>query len=304
MSSDPDLQRPYLTGGDLYVESAVKVYGERYGMKYEQFLEADDSTWRERGLPKHPRKLFKQGLLATMYETSGFGLASMLDISKEDGEQFIADFHHNFPAAYQYAKDSIAFVDKYGYCLTMGGRKRRFPEYNYTDKRSGKPVTVPRHTVLAKQYQALTAKAERILGRPVGNVWQEKDLPYSLRSELGTISTYYNKNVRQIVNARTQGTAAEIMKIAMIRLYELIKQKGTEWKLIATIHDEVLLEVPETITAEEFAEIEDCMVNAVKLDIPLKTDIAVMKRWSEDVTLAEYLEKGLACFDSAGWAVS
>ena len=45
------------------------------------------------------------------------------------------------------------------------------------------------------------------------------------------------------------------------------------------------------------------MVNAVKLDIPLKTDIAVMRRWSEDVTLAEYLEKGMDCFDAEGWKI-
>ncbi len=89
----------------------------------------------------------------------------------------------------------------------------------------------------------------------------------------------------------------------MIRLHKLIAEKGSEWKLIATIHDEVLLEVPDDLTVEEFAEIEDCMVNAVKLDIPLKTDIAVMRRWSEDVTLAEYLDKGLGCFDAEGWKI-
>lgn len=303
MSGDPDLQKPYLTGGDLYVDSAVKVYGQRYSMEREQFLEADDVTWRQRGLPKHPRKMFKQGLLATMYETSGFGLSTMLDISPEDGEQFIEDFHSNFPAAYQYAKDSIAYVDEYGYCLTMGGRKRRFGEYTFTDKKTKETVKVPRHTVLAKTYHELKQRAERIVGHPIKNVWAERDLPYKLRSELGFVTKFYNKNVRQIVNARTQGTAAEIMKVAMIRLHKLIAEKSSEWKLIATIHDEVLLEVPDDLTVEEFAEIEDCMVNAVKLDIPLKTDIAVMRRWSEDVTLAEYLDKGLSCFDAEGWKI-
>ena len=185
----------------------------------------------------------------------------------------------------------------------MGGRKRRFGEYTFTDKKTKETVKVPRHTVLAKTYHELKQRAERIVGHPIKNVWAERDLPYKLRSELGFVTKFYNKNVRQIVNARTQGTAAEIMKVAMIRLHKLIAEKGSEWKLIATIHDEVLLEVPDDLTVEEFAEIEDCMVNAVKLDIPLKTDIAVMRRWSEDVTLAEYIEKRLDCFDAEGWKI-
>lgn len=262
MSGDPDLQRPYLTGGDLYVDAAVKVYGKRYSMQRDQFLEADDETWRQRGLPKHPRKMFKQGLLATMYETSAYGLSTMLDISKEDGQQFIDDFHSNFPAAYQYAKDSLAFVDKHGYCTTMFGRKRRFPN----------------HKSIAQQI-----KYER--------GWTP------LKSE-------YNSVHRQVVNARTQGTAAEIMKVAMIRMDRLMQNLGSEWKLIATVHDELLLEVPDTITVEQFKQIEEAMVGAVKLDIPLKTDIAVMKRWSEDVPLEEYLQKGQSCFDEAGWKVA
>lgn len=302
MSKDPLLQRPYLKGGDLYVESAVKIYGERYDMQYEQFLEADDVTWRSKGLPKHPRKMLKQGLLATIYETSGFGLSTMLDISVEDGEQFITDFHENFPTAHQYAKDSIEFVDNNSFCLTRFGRKRRFAEYSFTDKKTGERVNVPRHSDLAKSYHQLSAQAEAILGHPVNNVWQE-DLPYKLKQQLGWYTRFYNKNVRMIVNARTQGSAAEIMKIAMIKMFKLFKELGDEFELIGTLHDEVLLLIPENSSAEVFSKIEEAMVTAVKLDVPLKTDIAVMKRWAEDVTLAEWLQKGTACFNERGFAV-
>lgn len=285
MSADHDLQRPYLTGGDLYVESALKLYGEKYNMRYEQFLEADDVTWRERGLPKHPRKLFKQGLLATMYETSAYGLSTMLDISVEEGQQFIDDFHANFPTAYQYAKDSIAFVDEHGYCITMNGRKRRFPN----------------HVKIAKQYHSLMRRAERIVGHRIKNIWQEQGVPYKLKQQIAPLAKDYNTVIRQVVNARTQGSAAEIMKLAMVKLDAYLNSKGPEWKLIGTIHDEVLIEVPQSITAQEFGEVESCMLSAITLDIPLKTDIAVMQRWSEDVPLAEFLQKGMDCFDSDGF---
>lgn len=287
MSGDKLLQEPYISGGDLYCQAAFKVYGDRYNLKYEQFLEVDDVSWREVGLPKHPRKLFKQGLLATMYNTSAFGLSSLLDISVEEAQQFIDDFHRNFPTAYQYAKDSIAFVDQNGYCETLHGRKRRFPD----------------HVKVAKEYHRLKQQAVKVLGRDFSNVWQEKALPYKLKQQLGAVSKSYNTVVRQIVNARTQGTAAEIMKLGMIHLQKFLDEKGSEWKMIATIHDEVLLEVPESITEKDFEAIEYCMTSAVALAVPLKTDIAVMRRWSEDVTLQEWLEKGADCFDSEGWKV-
>lgn len=302
LSKDPDLQKSYIEGGDLYVDSALKVYGKRYNMTHDQFLEVDDETWRTRGLPKHPRKMLKQGLLATIYSTSAHGLHTMLDISVEDGQQFIDDFHENFPVATKYAEDSVAFVDMHGYCLTMNGRKRRFPEFNTTDRKTGETIKVPRHTVLAKKYRDLSERAERILGRPVGNnVWQEKDLPYRLRSELGFVSRYYNQNVRMIVNAQVQGSAAEILKLNMIAMQNYLESKGPEWKMIATIHDEVLIEVPQSITEKELHELGACMTEIVKLDVPLGVDIAVMRRWSEDATLDEFFAEGYDCFDERGF---
>ena len=93
------------------------------------------------------------------------------------------------------------------------------------------------------------------------------------------------------------------MKYAMIKMHNYLTSKGAEWKMIATVHDEVLIEVPDSITEQEFKELESCMITATTLDIPLKTDIAVMKRWAEDVTLAEWLQKGSSCFDERGFAV-
>lgn len=301
MSKDPLLQRPYIQGGDLYVESAIKLYGERYNMEYSQFLESDDQTWRDRGLPKHPRKMFKQGLLATMYETSAHGLSTMLDISVEDGQQFIDDFHSNFPTAHQYAKDSISFVDKNSYSETMFGRKRRYGSFKYTDKKTKETTVVQKHSDLYKQMTHLQSQAERILGHPVTNVWKEKKLPYKLKQELGFVSRMYNMNVRQIVNARTQGTAAEILKLSMIAMNNLLKQWGSEWQMIGTIHDEVLVEVPDSITEEQFTQLERCLTHTVKLDIPLKVDTEVAIRWGQGVPKSEYLEKGLQCWTDKGW---
>jgi DNA polymerase I len=86
---------------------------------------------------------------------------------------------------------------------------------------------------------------------------------------------------RQATNARIQGSAAIQTKLVMAELYKLVQRKG--WRLLATIHDEILLYVPLAITPEEVIEIEDIMVNTVKLRVPSKTDIEAGTRWGESV---------------------
>lgn len=285
MSGDESLQRPYVKGGDLYAESAFKTYGKKYDMKYEQFLESDDVTWREKGLPMHGRQLFKRGLLSTMYNTSAFGLSTMLDISQDEAQQFIDDFHENFPLAAQYSKDCIAFVDKHGYCLTMGGRKRRFPG----------------HVAVATQYHRLMSQAERIVGHKITNIWQEKRVPRDLKQQIGPLAKEYNTVVRQIVNARTQGSAAELMKDALIAVDKLFAEGGRVNQIVGTVHDSMVLLVKDDITPEYLELLRQTMIGVAHMDIPMKADLAVSLRYGNDVPLAEWLEKGYDCFDSNGF---
>lgn len=285
MSGDPALQKPYLEHDDLYVISALKMYGERYNMVKENFLEADDTTWRERGLPLHPRQLFKRGLLSTMYNTSAHGLSTMLDLPVEDAQQFIDDFNASFPVASKYGKDCVEFVDKHGYCLTMGGRKRRFPN----------------HVNTARVYHSLMAKAERIVGHKVTNIWHEK-LPYALKQQLGPVARDYNAVVRQVVNARTQGSAAELMKDALVAMDSLFEQQGRFNQIVGTVHDSMVLLVRDDLTPDDFEVLRDTMTGVASLDIPVEVDIAVSLRYGNDVPLAEWLEKGYDCFDENGFA--
>lgn len=88
---------------------------------------------------------------------------------------------------------------------------------------------------------------------------------------------------RQSTNARIQGSASEQTKLVMIRANKVLKEMSTStrrFELLATIHDEVLFQVPEDVTKEEVAVIEDIMINTVKLkNVPSKTDIEIGKCW-------------------------
>lgn len=86
---------------------------------------------------------------------------------------------------------------------------------------------------------------------------------------------------RIALNAPIQGTAADIIKIAMIKLFEYLEDNNLKSKLILQVHDELILEVPK----EELALMEEMvpkiMNSAYKLKVALKTDYDVGKTWYE-----------------------
>ena len=86
---------------------------------------------------------------------------------------------------------------------------------------------------------------------------------------------------RVAINAPIQGTAADIMKIAMIELYKQMKNKKLESKLLLQIHDELLLEVKEDEKEQVKEILLNSMENAMKLTVPLKVDLSVANNWYE-----------------------
>jgi DNA polymerase-1 len=96
-----------------------------------------------------------------------------------------------------------------------------------------------------------------------------------------TNASQRNREEREAVNAPIQGTAADIIKIAMIRLPSTLKQKGLKAKLLLQVHDELILECPQTEMMDTAVTVRDVMENAFKLSIPLATDTRWGKNWGE-----------------------
>ena len=86
---------------------------------------------------------------------------------------------------------------------------------------------------------------------------------------------------REAINAPIQGTAADIMKVAMIRLPAALREAGLEAKVLLQVHDELLLECPEKELDETVAVTRNIMEGAFKLDIPLETDASYGKNWGK-----------------------
>ena len=83
---------------------------------------------------------------------------------------------------------------------------------------------------------------------------------------------------RAACNAPLQGTAADIMKLAMIKVYKKLKEKRYKSKLIVQVHDELLLDV----YPDEKEEIENLVKEGMELDQPLKVPLVVNLSWGEN----------------------
>tara|TARA_Y100000031_G_scaffold103504_1_gene113543 strand:+ start:17895 stop:20669 length:2775 start_codon:yes stop_codon:yes gene_type:complete len=86
---------------------------------------------------------------------------------------------------------------------------------------------------------------------------------------------------RAAINAPLQGTAADIMKLAMHKIFKALKEKKLDTKLLLQVHDELILEVPEEEVDTVTALVKDIMESVVRFDIPLIAEAGTAHSWAE-----------------------
>ena len=84
---------------------------------------------------------------------------------------------------------------------------------------------------------------------------------------------------RAAMNTPIQGTAADIMKIAMIKVFNKLKEEKLNAQLLLQIHDELLIECKIEEKEKVKQILKECMENAVKLDIPLEVEVSEADNW-------------------------
>jgi DNA polymerase-1 len=90
-----------------------------------------------------------------------------------------------------------------------------------------------------------------------------------------------NREEREAVNAPIQGTAADIMKIAMLRVPQELKNAGLSGRMLLQVHDELVLECPQEELKTTADLVQKVMENAYTLSIPLHTDARFGLNWGE-----------------------
>ena len=84
---------------------------------------------------------------------------------------------------------------------------------------------------------------------------------------------------RMALNTPIQGTAADIIKLAMIKIYNVLKEKKYKTKLLIQVHDELIFDIPNSEFNEVKKLIQDTMENIYKLKVPLKVSIEFGQNW-------------------------
>jgi len=86
---------------------------------------------------------------------------------------------------------------------------------------------------------------------------------------------------RLAINTPLQGTAADLIKLAMLEADKLLKKKHPQARLLLQIHDELIFEAPDEEIHPLSVEVKKIMEHVIKLKVPLSTHISIGKNWGE-----------------------
>jgi DNA polymerase-1 len=118
------------------------------------------------------------------------------------------------------------------------------------------------------------ARRDRAVSTMLGRVRQLPDIG----SSNGRARSF---SERIAVNTPVQGSAADIIKLAMLDVDRVIAERGLRARMILQVHDELLFDLPEEELDEMKEIVRHCMEDALQIDVPLKVDMGVGTNWLE-----------------------
>ncbi len=184
-----------------------------------------------KGMPAEVRRRAKAINFGIIYGISAFGLANQLSIPREEAAAYIRKYFERFPGIRDYMEATKEYCRKYGYVVTLFGRKCHYPE-----------IKAPNPSVRAF-------------------------------------------NERAAINARLQGTAADIIRRAMIRMEPALAKKKLGAQMLLQVHDELVFEVADGEVDKTLPVIkqvmEDAPMPAVSLSVPLAVEASAAHNWDE-----------------------
>ena len=283
---DPQMYNTFMEGKDLYSEIASKAFNK----SYEECLEfnEDGTTYKE---GKERRTQAKSILLGVLYGRGVDSIAEQLNCTPQKAQQIKDSVFRGFPAIKQFEKDSLQMAEDIGYVTTIAGRKRRLPELQLDEYEfKWKNGVAPDNDVLdfdSDEEQEIPDKTIRKYLTRLHNCKRFKDKKriFEQANEEGIWIVDNGEKIadatRQCVNARIQGSASDLTKLAMIELNNNERLKELGFRLLIPVHDEVIAECPEENVKECSELLAQTMSKAAErlLEMPIKCDVAISKCW-------------------------
>ncbi|MBE9198185.1 MULTISPECIES: DNA polymerase I [unclassified Nodularia (in: cyanobacteria)] len=190
------------------------------------------------------RRIAKTINFGVIYGMGSLRFSRSTGIDKTIANEFIKRFNERYPQIFAYLEGVKKQAISQGYVETILGR-RRYVEFTNNSLRKLKDSNP-----------------------------EDIDL-----SKLKNLGAYDAGLLRSAANAPIQGSSADIIKIAMIRLHEVLPKY--EARLLLQVHDELVFEVPPQKWEELQPQIKSVMENAVSLSVPLLVDVRAGDNWME-----------------------
>lgn len=291
MCGDPKMIKAYQEGKDLYAEIAAL----SFNTTYDNCLEfRQDGTTNPEG--KNRRSQAKSILLGVLYGRGVPSIAEQLGTSTKKAQAIKDSVFKGFPAIPKFEEDSLDMAYEKGYVTTLWGRKRRLPdlqlpEYEFRWKDGVPPdddlldFTADNDSEEQVSYEVSEDIQQKYIRKLRQAYFGQKRKIFEEANKEGIWIVDNGGKIadaqRQCVNARIQGSAADMSKLAMILVGKDEKLKELGFRLLVPVHDELIAECPEENVkecSERFAQLMSKAAES-RLTIPIKCDVEVTRAW-------------------------
>ncbi|MCL1473036.1 DNA polymerase I [Argonema antarcticum] len=201
-------------------------------------------VFEKENITSDERRLAKTINFGVIYGMGSLRFSRSTGVNKANANEFIKRFNDRYPKVFEYLERMKREAIASGYVETIRGRRRYF------------------------NFESGSVRSYR------GANLDEIDF-----DKLKKMSASDAQLLRAAANAPIQGSSADIIKIAMIKLHQILQ--NYQARLVLQVHDELVLEVPPSEWEELQLQIRSTMENAVQLSVPLVVDVHVGPNWME-----------------------
>ena len=229
-----------------------------------------------------------------MYGRGAPAIAEQTGSTVEEAQRIINNFYDSFPKVKKWIQKTEADAKVNGYVEDFWGRRRRLPDLllpKYTIKLNDKaantsidfnPILGARG-IIKKEENPKIVKYRELMNKCKGRAEIEKVKLDAAKDGVVIIDNgaFIAQAERQCVNARIQGGAATMTKIAMRKIYDDKELRDLGFKLLITVHDELIGECPVENSEAVGDKLSYIMSNCIKeyTDMPFKCDSEIESCW-------------------------
>lgn len=310
MAQDQAMMQAYHEGKDLYAVIAQAMYGNEYWENLEFYPPGHEIELEGKKIicgkkthlhkaGKERRSTAKTLLLALLYGMSDKTMGSRMGKTEAEGHELKENFFRQFPKVRELIAASKRMLDEKGYVEDWAGRRRHLPDFKLPSyevkalKQAGeaefnpflccenRPAVDP--AILAKWENTIKFATANKPNGELGNKKYEEYAKEAMKEGVLLIANTGRKAQaeRQCLNARIQGGAASLTKLAMVNVDNDQELKDLDAHLVITVHDEVLVECPMAYADQVEKRLPQVMIDTAKpyINVPMACDPYAERQW-------------------------